>query len=230
MKKILTLALIYSLFAVGAQAQCTIWGPADKGTKTEMTSYDAKGKVTGKSKQELVNIATQNGDTHYTIESEYFDKKDRSSGKNTMEFICQSDGTFVIDMKSIAGSAAAVEGTKITMKNLVYPQNLKVGTTLEDAEVEFGVEMEGSPFQIPPTKIVIKDQKVVAKETVSTPAGTFDCYKIQQTTSMKLPMVKEVVLFSYCWISKDVGTVKTEAYKSEGGDLVSSSVLTKLEK
>jgi arginine deiminase len=69
------------------------------------------------------------------------------------------------------------------------------------------------------------DRKVVGKETITTSAGTFDCYKITYNTKSKIVMAN-MNMKNVQYIAEEVGAVKTEVYK-DNGKLVSYSLLTK---
>lgn len=70
---------------------------------------------------------------------------------------------------------------------------------------------------------------VEAKESLTTPAGTFQCIRTRQTMqienkAMGIPMRFEVA--SVSWYAPGVGQVRTDSYRKD--KLVGSTVLTKL--
>ena len=70
------------------------------------------------------------------------------------------------------------------------------------------------------------DRKVIGKETITTPAGSFNCFVITSTTDMKMGMSQRST--SKQWITEKVGTVKSENY-DKNGKISGSSLLTKFE-
>jgi hypothetical protein len=60
----------------------------------------------------------------------------------------------------------------------------------------------------------ITDRSVVTSEVVKTPAGSFDCMKIVQTTSMD--GLGKSTYESASWYAKGVGMVRTENYDKKG--------------
>ncbi|MBE2206244.1 MAG: hypothetical protein IAE84_01600, partial [Saprospiraceae bacterium] len=71
----------------------------------------------------------------------------------------------------------------------------------------------------------ITDRKVVAKETITVPAGTFDCYKITYTFTTKTILSKAFSVTS--WHNEKAGVVRSETYDKKGV-LESRSELSKL--
>ena len=109
-----------------------------------------------------------------------------------------------------------VKGTDIT-----YPRGLTIGSKLPNAEVTLIAKSGG--IQIINMTISLINREVVAEESVTTPAGTFTCYKLTYDVNTKM-------MFSFSakvteWINKGAGTVKSETYDSKG-KLASTMVLT----
>jgi hypothetical protein len=59
---------------------------------------------------------------------------------------------------------------------------------------------------------------VAGKETITTPSGTYECYKITSNMAMQTQMgIKmNVNMSSIEWIALKVGTVKSESYNKSG--------------
>ena len=71
------------------------------------------------------------------------------------------------------------------------------------------------------------NRKVEGNETVSTPAGDFECYVITYDTEYKMGI--KMTMSSKLWLSEGYGMVKQENYNKKGA-LIGSSVLTSFEK
>ena len=108
----------------------------------------------------------------------------------------------------------------IDIDNVQLPSDLSVGQSLDDGSIVISGDL---PMTM---RVDITDRKVAAKEKVTTPAGTFECYKITYTIKTKMMMGRESKAAE--WIAKDVGLVKSESYKNNG-KLMSYSLLTKVE-
>ena len=66
------------------------------------------------------------------------------------------------------------------------------------------------------------------KESVNTPAGTYECYVITQDNVSETMGVKQTMQ-SKLWLAEGVGMVKQETYNKKG-DLMSKSELTSFKK
>jgi len=73
----------------------------------------------------------------------------------------------------------------------------------------------------------VSNRKVEAVESLTTPAGTFECYKISYDVATK--MMINVKTKGVEWFSKGVGMVKSETYDS-AGKLLGSNVLASVKK
>jgi hypothetical protein len=109
----------------------------------------------------------------------------------------------------------------VQMDQLEYPSSLSVGSTLKDASITITTQNSPIPMKM---EVNITDRKVEGKEMVTTPAGTFDCYKISYNTSSKM-MIAKMNYFSIEYLSENSGAVKTETYKSNG-NLVGYTLIT----
>ena len=76
-------------------------------------------------------------------------------------------------------------------------------------------------------KFDIKNRKVEKKDSITTPAGTFECYKITYNMDMKTMFKRSIKVTQ--WLASGIGLVKTETYNQKG-ELEGYSELTKLEK
>jgi hypothetical protein len=74
----------------------------------------------------------------------------------------------------------------------------------------------------------VTERKVDAEENVTTPAGSFNCFRVSFVTTSK-GGIGGGTTRSIMWYAKDVGLVKTEN-TSENGKLIGRQVLTRIEK
>jgi hypothetical protein len=75
--------------------------------------------------------------------------------------------------------------------------------------------------------IRVFNRKVEAIETVTSPAGTWECFKLSEEMEMKgLVKIKGK---SISWFNYEAGMVKTESYNSKG-KLTGKTILTELVK
>jgi hypothetical protein len=102
---------------------------------------------------------------------------------------------------------------EITMDatDLDYPANLQRRPGTYDGNVVSKLTPGMSMLNM---VIKIYDRKVVAQEDVTTPAGTFKCYKMTSTIETKTMF--SMVAKSTEWIALKVGIVRSETYDKNG--------------
>ncbi|MFD2312589.1 hypothetical protein ACFSKX_19395, partial [Microbulbifer halophilus] len=108
--------------------------------------------------------------------------------------------------------------------NVEFPNNLKVGQTLKDANLKMTLNMSGIKMNM---TMDMLNRTVDAKESVTTTAGTFDCFVLSYDTEMKMGM--KMNFKNKEWIAKGVGVVKSENYNKKG-KLMGYSELTSFTK
>ncbi len=211
----------------GGDNACTVYFPQQIGAELTYENYNAKDKLESTDRFKVVNF-TENGDsTLIDVEAASFDKKGEEIYNGTFSYTCK-DGVFRISMESILDPAMmeAYKDMEVTMtqSDITFPSDLNVGTSLPDAEMNVKVASNG--MQVMEMNFKITDRKVEAKEAITTPAGKFDCFKLTQTTNMKM-MFMNKSFTSVDWISANVGNVRSETYDNKGS-LESYRILTNI--
>jgi len=226
-KTVLFLILAFSQAFLLTAQDCAFYYPQNQGAKLEYTSFDSKDKVTGSSIQVVKELNEAGNTVSALIEVQTFDKKGKEMGTKEYQVKCE-DGVYSVDMKSFMDPAtmAAYEemDVKVSNENLEIPTNLNVGDQLEDGTLDISVYSEGMKIMGMSTDIT--QRKVEAKEQVTTDAGTFDCYKITYTITVKTMFT--VRMEAADWIAEGIGTVKSETYSR--GKTVGYTLLTEIEK
>lgn len=229
MKNLLIFAVLISV-AIPALSQCNTFFPLREGVKYQYDFYDKKEKLTLRTNQWLKDVSGAGNSMKATMVQEMIDvKKDKPIGSSETDWTCEN-GTLHFAINNIAFEGATAPTTGMTMDftgdEMDVPSDMQVGQTLRDLAYQIKMGMSG--MTVMNRSYNIKDRKVEAREEVTTPAGTFDCYKVSFTTNSDGGMgggtIKTIV-----WYSKDTGMVKTENY-SQKGSLLSRQVLSKIEK
>src|SRR5690606_25466048 len=229
MKKKYTL-LLFSLFLSYfsfAQGNCSKYYPISEGTTFEYTNYDKKNKADGTVDYKVAKVENVGGNTKATMDIRYIDKKGKEILGSNYSFTCTGDG-IKIDYASLMPSNMVNQYKEMNMEmdisgtDMEIPNNLSVGEALNDANVSIKISMVGMKME---TLVNMINRKVEKKESVTTPAGTFDCYVIYSDNETVI-MKKSNVFPSRVWLAEGVGMVKQESYKKDG-ELMSSSLLTK---
>lgn len=239
MKKHLLIAFSATLLITASSfvaSDCTLFDSFVKGTQYTTTSYDAAGKVQGSVEATVKEIVAEGAKT--TAKMKAISKDAAGAAKDTMEFsfVCES-GVVHMDLSALASQAAQSAGgakdaeVSVNADMLDFPAGMTVGQTLPGGSVTMTAKMKGSPMAAV-TRIVIKDRKCVAIETKTTPAGTWECYKITSTqegstkiATMEMPIAPRQTTE---WFSYKVGSVRTETYSN--GKLEGYTELTKFTK
>ena len=108
---------------------------------------------------------------------------------------------------------------------LQLPSDLQPGMTLPDASV--AIKMKKSGIEMMSLTILIFDRQVEKFESITTPAGTFNCakivYGVQSKMGQAIPI--NVKTSGAEWLAKGTGMVKSEQY-DENQNLMSYSLLT----
>lgn len=222
MKKLL-LILLTVLFGTYSYSQCNEYYVLKKGTSWQISNFNAKGKLEGKTIQKVTEYKETANGFEATLEIISQDENGEQVIAGTTTLKCEG-GTIYFDLENMLPTQTlkSIEGFEVTVNgnNLELPDDLKAGQALKDAEMTMLVE--ASPLKL--NFIVnVTDRKVEAEEKLNVPAGSFDTYKITQNVYMKTMM--KVESSSIEWYSKGVGMVKSESYNKKG-KLMGYSLLT----
>ncbi len=221
---IFSFLVVYSL-SVFTQ-DCKMYFPVKEGTEMEIKNYNDKDKLTGSTLQKISKIEEDGNNMTIIVDHESFDKKGEKLMAGEFEVRCV-DGTFYMDMRNMLDEAtlSAYEGMEIEVdaNDMAYTQDMKAGASLPDANITVSASSNG--MKMFTMTVFVTNRKVSAKESITTPAGSFECLKISFDIETKM-MVK-VQAKAVQWIAEDIGVVKTETFNKKG-KMQGYSVLTNL--
>ena len=232
MKKVgfVVLTILFSVLQnVSAQDCSKSFYALKEGTKMTMTSFNDKGKITSTSESFIKSVKADGANYDATVESTTKNDKGKVlfEGK-TFNVKCEN-GTIKMDISSLmmADFAQQIKDMEISISGngMEIPPVLTEGMALSDGTTEMKMGSKGMTFMN--MKFDVKNRKVEKKESITTAAGTFDCYKITYDMDMKV-MFKRAVSVKQ-WFAEGVGLVKSESYNKKG-ELEGSTELTKFEK
>jgi len=161
----------------------------------------------------------------------YEAKKGDKISSSELNWKCEN-GTLHFDMRSMTlmmdngqemNMGDAGMNVDVTGDEMDLPTDLAVGQTLKD--VTYTIKMTMGTITLMNRTFTVKDRKVESQESLTTPAGTFNCYKVTFTTTDN----KGGTTKSAIWYAKDAGMVKTENYKDDG-KLTNRQLLVKISK
>jgi hypothetical protein len=222
MIRFFTLILFLSYYTGTAQT-CNTFGFLKKGAEIEMTNFDAKGKVTSKAKSTVLDVVNKGSDVEAKVETKSVNEKGKELMSGSVSVVCH--GSYVsFSMKNMmSGDQTSMMKNmevKVDETMLDYPNNISVGNTLKDGN--FKADMFSGGMKLMTMNFNITNRKVVAEENLTTPAGTFNCYKITYTGNMKT--IVNMNFDATEWYSPKIGLVKSETTRN--GKLMGSTMLT----
>jgi hypothetical protein len=196
----------------------------------ELTFYNKKGEPNGKQVYQVSNVATAGNTTTANLNSEMFDKKGNSMAKTANSIKCTS-GMILIDMKMMLpqqqSEKYASADAKAQSTYLEYPAVFHIGDALKDGNLTMDLSNHpaggpSGPPGAPPgppgmgqsLKLVVTDRKVEAQESITTEAGTWNCYKISFKSKMTVktgPFGIPANLDGTEWFAPGFGIVKTQS-------------------
>ncbi len=225
------LPVILSL-SKGAKDACDNMMFFNEGATATMTSYDDDKKITGSAKTTFTKVTKLTDGASVSAHQEHFDKKGKPSTQTDFTFKC-INGTLYMDMKMMMpqNNQNASQDMEMVIDgvDLEMPSKLEVGASLKDANITVSYKSKSNGTVIPMMGMTVRifNRRVEAKESVTTPAGTFECYKISEEAETQT--IFKIKAKSINWFSHEVGTVKTESYK-DNGKFMGSSELTEFKK
>lgn len=220
--------LLLALSTVQAQESCSTFYTFDEGVTFEYSSYNKKGKLQGMTRSEISNIEDIENGKKAILTSTIMDKKGEEQMSGQYEVFCRNN-VLQMDVSGILNPTMqeAFAGMEVTIEGnaLEIPSSLEVGMALPDANTTISAGTGG--LTLVNMTVTIKDRKVEGMEKITTPAGTYDCYKLSQTSEVKMMMSREYKSVDY--FAEGVGMVRSEMYDKRG-NLDSYMELTAYEK
>jgi len=229
-RTVVTLLALFLSYAATAQ-RCNPYFAIQEGMKATYEFYNAKNKVVSKTTDHFKDVTGSGENLTATLVMEMIDlKKNTVSGFSESKWRCENGVVhFTMNAMNVEGIDMSNEGMDISVDGdeMEIPSTLTPGESLKD--VNYHIVMKVSGITMMDRRFQVKDRKVEAKETITTPAGSYETVKVSYTTESigKSGSASKPQLTSI-WYATDVGVVKMENYKD--GKVYSSQLLTKLEK
>ena len=229
MKTLASIALLL-LLPIWMSAQvCPEYFPLKTGNSWEITHYNKKDKTEGINSYVVKAVTESANGYEATVTTSSINDKGETEGIGDLIMKCVS-GVFYFDMKNFLDQSAMGDNpdmsVTMTANDLQFPATLSEGATLPDANITY--QMSSGGMVIMTMTVNITERKVIGKENITTPAGTFEVWKMSSKFQSKTGFVT-VKLSSVDYVSFGAGIVKTESYNDKG-DLMGYSLLTKINK
>jgi hypothetical protein len=223
-KSLLVLFFLIGIISLTAIDNCSKFYPMTEGVSMEYTNYNKKGKVEGISSYKVTETNTVGNTTNATMAINLKDEKGKEIYSTDYKLSCTGN-MVTLDYESLLPSDMMNQygdmDIEISGNDIEIPNDLRVGQNLNDANVTMKIGMSGINMNI---AVDMLNRKVEKKESVTTPAGTYDCYVVYSENQSKMMMANQVYP-SRVWLAEGLGMVKQETYK-KNGDLMSSTLLT----
>jgi hypothetical protein len=212
--KLLSITALLLLCSPVFSQNCSDYFFLQNNKTIEMTISNNKGKESGKMIYVVSNGSKSGNSAAATVNSEFIDAKGQSITKASNNVKCES-GVMMMDMTMFipAGQQQQMKGSA-TASNvyLEYPAAMKEGDMLKDGI--FSMDYESAAGMKSAIEVSITDRKVIGKESVTTPAGNWECFKIStknkitsRIAGIGIPIRMDVTE----WYAPGFGVVKTES-------------------
>lgn len=228
MNTLLTFIAVLSIsFGVLSQ-DCSSLNMIQKGSKWELTNYNKKDKVQSSTVYHVTDLTSTSDAVIWKISVEMKDDDGEIYNSTESEISCE-EGVFKMSMEQFMNNeqfqGMQEMDVEINASDIEYPTVPKVGETLPDATITMKASTNGMTVMNMTTRI--KDRKIESEEEIETPAGSFSCLVISQTTVIANQLLSKDFK-SKDWYVPGFGVVRSESYKSNG-KLIGYSLLTKYE-
>jgi hypothetical protein len=208
--------LLSCLISIQVSAQnCNDFYSFKTGTSIEYIHNNAKGKMESISKMTVSDVSTTDGIVTLKTDNVFYDDKEKETYKFQQTYYCQ-DGNITFDMSNMF-DPKTMEGYKdmqvsMTSDKLDLPNSLSVGQTLKEGNATMVISNQG--MKLMTMSVHVFNRKVDSQETITVPAGTYNCYKI--TYDVESKVMFKIQGKAAEWYAKGVGMVKQETYDSKG--------------
>lgn len=200
MKRILLFAMALCLGLNLAAQEKEPFCCVKQGAELKYLTTDAKGNETGTSTTKITSATGSDGNYNVAMTvTMYVNGTQLFSPMNITTTV--TDGNASV---ALGGGAAIEMATDVPL----IPPHLAVGLELGTGNIVMNVGGIKTTQEI-------HTHKVVGREELTTPAGTFDCYIIEQTYTAKMAFIKAKGS-QKVWYARGIGNVKTETYDKKG--------------
>jgi len=185
-----------------------------EGRSYSIKNFDKKGKHDSTGHYTISNVE-QTGEGHQAdVSIKLTDHKGKELMQMQQGVRCDENNVY-FDVSSFLSGVEAMSEMEFSVSDdlLAFPKTVSVGDKLNDGRVD--VSMGGESAMGLGMSFNITDREVEAKESITTPAGTFDTYKIAYNYAFNMGIItirgKNVE-----WWSDDYLVVKAEYYNKKG--------------
>ncbi len=220
MKTFLSLLLVLTMLTKG-RAQACLSFTLKAGANYEMSTFNAKDKPTGKITYQIKSVRKEGSATVMDVVAQFRDESGRQQNPYTIHYTCTGN-ELVADMSGMMQSmqSAGLKDAEMRMKTnrLAYPGKYSVGQKLSDGQMEAELYTNGNRMM--EMNMMMSNRQVESKSPITTPAGTFDTYKVSSDMSfenkvMGMPIRNAMRVVSYR-AEDQLFDIRSETYNKNG--------------
>ena len=219
MVKTIFMGLVVCVFGAAplfSQTLCEGFLPFEQGISFEQTYYDVRGKVSSISVSYVEGILPAEKGSKALILQRLIDEKGKEIDRGQYEIFCR-EGNFYLHVNDLLnpGMLDAYQSMDMAFsgEGLQFPAELSIGQELPKGVTILEVASNGVP--VITLTYTVKDRKVEDLEQITTPSGTFDCFRIRETIDYQTMLLTRTFT-TVSWYARGVGMVKQETYDQKG--------------
>lgn len=215
-KHVITAFFLFISFGLFAQ-DCDLYIPLEEGKGFQYQNFNRRDRLQGVNEVIIQQVNQKSDRTEAVMQARYYDSRERLQHEGEYTIIC-SGNELVIDMQAMLNQTEleSIEGMDVTfttVENLSIPSDISVGDKLPDGIIKMKVNMGGASMS--EMKFTTRNRVVEGRETITTPAGTFETYKITYENVMDASIMgisRETITKGVEYFSPGVGNVRSEFY------------------
>ena len=219
MKRII-LTLLILIITAGGVFSDDIFFPAKKGAVLLTANINENGRIVGYNRMTIRDVRGSGGNMTVVYSMRILDRNLRPArNSEDREYnVSIANGVSMYRLDDVMDAYFTTRGLNYTMTagNMNVPSNLTQGSRLENTWLKIVVQV---PIVGTVTaETVITNLVCGGIETVTVPAGTFEAYKVTQTSTTtttgwgRSPIVNTGIT----WYARGIGVVKSISYDSRG--------------
>ncbi len=216
MRVLYTILILLSISSSSFAQRDNTFLPSKRNFKIKYVTYDCKDRREYSEVWQLIGKSKQNKLIQYNIESEITTRKQntfyqyfRLVSKDSIFYIGSERYLNPIKLDSYQRMVI-----KINSDSVAIPIRPKIGQMLPEATCQACI-LRGTGSVLMSMNVLLVNRTVDAIESISTPAGTFNCYKIA-TEKISYSGIRKRKTKLFEWYSINVGLVRMEEYHSNG--------------
>jgi uncharacterized protein DUF3108 len=219
MKPFLLFAVTALMSSLAISQTCTSYYFMKANSTVEQSHFDDKGKLSLTTEYKVGDVKSVDNGAEAAVMQKLIDKKGKILSEGTAKIKCDGNNLF-IDMKMSMPAGPVAPNGDVSARSkeayMPYPKNMKAGDKLENAQFSMTID-QGSILQS--VELFIRNRQAEAEESITTPAGTWKCVKINfdmEMVSRAAGIPIRMRTKGTEWYAPGFGVVKTQSFNKNG--------------